>query len=399
MKRKNQKSPALKIAEHILSLLLVALLLLTVAIRRDGTIVGEKIEDLFSSDDTTQTILNPTELELKQLQLQESDLTALGNGRWKINDTLYLLSSEPYNEGITGFNGNTPLLIKIVRKDLKTRRIQQVIGRANNETPGFWRRVVRQGLLDQWNNLSLNEALAKEVDVVSGATYSSKAIIENLHATLQYATQYCTPTSENFTFSWDSKNIAVALVLLFGLLCAYRLKSKNWRWIQLLLNIVVLGYWAGTFISLQMLVGWLSQGINLASVFTLFLLVALAIFLPFFGKKNYYCNHVCPFGAAQEAVGRLTKKKWHLPKSVNKVLKQTRRLITALLFITLWLGVGFDLINYEPFSAFLFEQADVVVLILAGTFLLLSLFIPRPYCRFVCPTGQLLSWSQQIRKK
>lgn len=399
MKQKAKKSPALKIAEHILSLLLVTLLLLTVAIRRDGTIVGEKTEDLFSSDDTTQTILNPTELELNQLQLQESDLTALGKGKWKAHDSLYIFSSELYNEGIMGYNGNTPLLIEIVKKENETLRIKQIIGRTNNETPGFWRRVVRKGLLNQWDNLSLDEALAKKVDVVSRATYSSKAIIKNLHVTLPNISKKEIHASQSNNFSWESKNIAVMLVLLFGLLCAYRLKGKTWRWIQLLLNIGVLGYWAGTFISLQMLIGWVSKGINLASVLTLFLLVALAILLPFFGKKNYYCHHVCPFGAAQEAVGRLTKKKWHLSKGVNKVLKQTRRLITALLFITLWLGVGFDLINYEPFSAFLFEQADVVVLLLAGTFLLLSLFIPRPYCRFVCPTGQLLSWSQQIRKK
>ncbi|NLF43947.1 MAG: 4Fe-4S binding protein, partial [Bacteroidales bacterium] len=35
------------------------------------------------------------------------------------------------------------------------------------------------------------------------------------------------------------------------------------------------------------------------------------------------------------------------------------------------------------------------VLIIGVAFLVLSVFIPKPYCRFVCPTGTLMKFAQK----
>lgn len=395
--KKTSSSPWLQRLEHIISLIVAMMMIIGIAIQRDGTLQGKSIEELFS-EQTKIVPTTPTSKELKQLGLENATLTLVKEGLWKTRDSLLIASTECYNEGIMGFGGNTPLLIRLVKRADKKLYIQNVVGRKNNETPGFWRRVVRKHFLENWNELSTEEALNKSVDAISNATYTSKAIIENIHATLPHLDTQKIETATTSSFSLDIKSIIVLLTLGFGLLCAYRLKGKTWRWIQLLLNIVVLGYWAGTFISLQLLVGWASQGIHWTGALTLVIIVALAIFLPFIGKKNYYCNHVCPFGAAQEALGRLTKKKMRLSNKVNKILKYSRRVITLTLFVTLWLGAGFDIIHYEPFSFFLFNQAGIVVMVLAIVFLFLSLFIARPYCRFVCPTGQWLSWSQKLKK-
>ena len=64
-----------------------------------------------------------------------------------------------------------------------------------------------------------------------------------------------------------------------------------------------------------------------------------------------------------------------------------------------WCGVDFEIMNYEVFSAFLFDSASVAVLIMAVLFLALSIFTPRPYCRFVCPTGAILTVSQKTKDK
>jgi polyferredoxin len=66
-----------------------------------------------------------------------------------------------------------------------------------------------------------------------------------------------------------------------------------------------------------------------------------------------------------------------------------------LLFIA-WMGLGVGILKYEPFSAFLFQHASWIVLILAGSVLSISVVIPRPWCRFVCPMGQILSWIQKM---
>ena len=57
-------------------------------------------------------------------------------------------------------------------------------------------------------------------------------------------------------------------------------------------------------------------------------------------------------------------------------------------------GLWADWTNYEIFSAFIVGTAAVAVLAMAAVVLVLSVFVPRPYCRFVCPTGTLFKVAQ-----
>ena len=61
-------------------------------------------------------------------------------------------------------------------------------------------------------------------------------------------------------------------------------------------------------------------------------------------------------------------------------------MLTCLLITDVWS----EWTDYEPFSAFLLATADPLVIALAATILLAANYIPRPFCRFVCPTGTLL---------
>ncbi|MFI3285411.1 MAG: 4Fe-4S binding protein [Rikenellaceae bacterium] len=63
----------------------------------------------------------------------------------------------------------------------------------------------------------------------------------------------------------------------------------------------------------------------------------------------------------------------------------------------MWLGVGFELMDYEIFSAFIISSASTAVLVMAALFLILSLFIQKPYCRFGCPTGALITMAQKTK--
>ena len=92
-----------------------------------------------------------------------------------------VLLSSPYSDGINGFNGPTPLQIALDDHG----KIIKVQVLANNETPNFLKRVTDAGFLNSWNGLTVEEALKKEVDAVSGATYSSKGIQNSLKARLE----------------------------------------------------------------------------------------------------------------------------------------------------------------------------------------------------------------------
>ena len=96
----------------------------------------------------------------------------------KLGTVLY---SSPYSDNIKGFNGPTPLLIALDAEG----RIKNVVLLDNQETPNFAQRVVDGGLYEAWNGLTVDEALAKEVDAVSGATYTSKGVKNSLVARLK----------------------------------------------------------------------------------------------------------------------------------------------------------------------------------------------------------------------
>lgn len=91
----------------------------------------------------------------------------------KLGTVLY---SSPYSDNVKGFNGPTPILIILDAED----RIQNVVLLDNQETPFYAQRVADGGLYSAWNGLTAEEALRKEVDAVSGATYTSNGVKNSL---------------------------------------------------------------------------------------------------------------------------------------------------------------------------------------------------------------------------
>lgn len=90
------------------------------------------------------------------------------------------ITTEKIGHDIVGYAGNVPVRINL-RED---GRIVSVEPLENVETPAFFNRVLESGILERWNGLTPEEALKVQVDAVSGATYSSKALIQNVQAGL-----------------------------------------------------------------------------------------------------------------------------------------------------------------------------------------------------------------------
>lgn len=76
---------------------------------------------------------------------------------------------------VRGFGGPVPLLIYV-----SGGRIDSVTMLPNRESPSFVRRAVRGGILERWNGMTVEEAREAHVDAVSGATFTSRAVIENV---------------------------------------------------------------------------------------------------------------------------------------------------------------------------------------------------------------------------
>lgn len=113
------------------------------------------------------------------VELTETATYAVKNASGKVIGKVLL--SSPYSDEVKGFNGPIPLQIAMDEKG----KIFEVKVLDNNETPSFLKRVVEAGFLNSWNGLTAEEALNKEVDAVSGATYSSNGIQQSLKARLE----------------------------------------------------------------------------------------------------------------------------------------------------------------------------------------------------------------------
>lgn len=128
---------------------------------------------------TTLTELQTAFPKAAYVEMTATATYAVKNASGKVIGTVLL--SSPYSDEIKGFNGPTPLQIALDEKG----KIIEVRVLNNNETPSFLKRVVDTGFLNSWNGLTAEEALNKEVDAVSGATYSSNGIKNSLKARLE----------------------------------------------------------------------------------------------------------------------------------------------------------------------------------------------------------------------
>ena len=81
---------------------------------------------------------------------------------------------------VVGYNNITPVKIYI-----KGNKIEKIEALPNDETPRYFAKV-KKNLLDKWNGMTVAKAQTAQVDVVTGATLSSKAVIENVRRGLKY---------------------------------------------------------------------------------------------------------------------------------------------------------------------------------------------------------------------
>lgn len=187
--------------------------------------------------------------------------------------------------------------------------------------------------------------------------------------------------------------LAVLAAAAIGPLLA---KKRRWRTVQLVADVAVLGFWSGAFLSTARLVGWAGSGLPRATpdLAISALLLATAFLWPLFGRPSHYCLWVCPFGAAQELAGRLPCRKWRISRKTMARLTLFRRLLWAALMLSLWcLGCG-RWMEWELFGAFAIRAAPPILTGFAAAAIAVSAFVPRAYCRFVCPTGTLFKLSE-----
>lgn len=99
--------------------------------------------------------------------------------RTKGPDTLKINTTE-IGAAIIGYNGPTPLEISVCEGV-----ITQIKALPNVESPRYLKIVLDSGLLQQFVGKTVEEAREMQVDAVSGATFTSEAMLENIRLGLR----------------------------------------------------------------------------------------------------------------------------------------------------------------------------------------------------------------------
>lgn len=118
------------------------------------------------------------------------------------------------------------------------------------------------------------------------------------------------------------------------------------------------------------------------------------LFTLFYGRT--FCAAVCPLGAIQDffLLRPVNMKSW-----LQSVLGMIPYIYLGLSVLYAATSTDFIICRYDPFIGIFRFNATFMMFALGGAFLLISVFIGRPYCRFFCPYGVLLNLTSRLSKR
>lgn len=290
-----------------------------------------------------------------------------------------LLSSD-YSQQY-GYGGRVPLLIGVDNR----LTITMVALLPNNETSDYIETIYGNEFIGKWQGVKLADAVDYQVDAISGATHTSKAVIAGIKHTASSVVKSDAAVIVE-TKLWTTIKDALFLSLMFlSLIMAYKKGTAKYRTIYQFLVLITMGLILNNALSVQLLNGWLKDGFGWRVNWQVTVMFILALAISFLGKRKLYCNYLCPMGALQELTNRFTPLKKRLLPTRFKGFS-VRELYLTFIAVALLLGFAPELSYAEPFMFFSFRVIGYGLIIFGLIVILLSLFFTKPWCS-VCPTG------------
>lgn len=126
----------------------------------------------------------------------------------------------------------------------------------------------------------------------------------------------------------------------------------------------------------------------------------------FLWGRGTFCGWLCPFGALQELISQATRllgvRWWRVPQRWDEGLKKVKYLILAGLLVSASVSVTWTdrLVEVEPFKTSItlnFVRAWPFV-VWAVAMVLLSAFVYKGYCRYLCPLGAGMGLLGKLRR-
>jgi len=117
------------------------------------------------------------------------------------------------------------------------------------------------------------------------------------------------------------------------------------------------------------------------------------IFTLMFGRT--FCAAVCPLGAIQDV---MVVRPVRVPGWIEHALGMVPYFYLGAAVLFAATGSAFIICKYDPFVALFRMDGRAVMLAVGAIFLLIGVFVGRPYCRFLCPYGAILNFVSRFAR-
>jgi len=307
-------------------------------------------------------------------------------------------------ESAEGYSGD--MLVALLVDTLGTIEDIRVI--KEQETPSFLAKVIRNGLLIQITGTSYSQLFesGNGIDIISGATYTSEAIIECARkgTRLIAESELGLEVPEEYRTRFTAGIPELALILLYiiaftGIYTHFKYK-KMLRWFTLIAGLVILGFWFSVPLTLSrinlFLMGfWPDWHDNLYW----YILVPGFVIIVLVTRKNVYCSWICPLGCIQDGLGLMGPAKSRFSGKVNNVMKWIQRGIAwGAILLALYYRNPVQ-VNYEIFGVSLSLTGATYLFAMTGIFFIASVFIKRPWCNYLCPITPVSDILQTLTRR
>jgi predicted membrane-bound spermidine synthase/Na+-translocating ferredoxin:NAD+ oxidoreductase RnfG subunit len=347
-----------------------------------------------------QALAGLLRIEAATIALPDTGKNATYFKTYDANDKLagFIFSSDDFVSSIHGFGGKINIAI---RTDTAGNLVDFRIIRSN-ETPSYL------DMLTNWFGLLKGRDIFREqpfanVNAVTGATVSSKAILESLaQSGAKFASSVLGQTAQqkaNVASHWlpDSQVIYLLIAVLLTIIVIYL--GGYWsRLIILATSVFIGGIIFNAQFSTEQIASLLSLTVPLAVPTGIFILtVGAPLLVLFFG--NIYCGYLCPFGALQEFVGYVLPARFRPVLSREQMQKGrfVKFVVLFVLIVAFFLSRNHNTLAVDPLiKAFSFSHWGAFIPVAAAIAIVGSLFYSRFWCRYLCPAGAFLSLFNKI---
>ena len=166
-------------------------------------------------------------------------------------------------------------------------------------------------------------------------------------------------------------------------------RSRKAIFVLMLSSLVYFGFWRNGCVcpigSIQNVVLSIFDPEYAIPAAVLIFFLAPLVFTLFFGRT--FCAAVCPLGAVQDLV---LLRPVAIPGWLESGLRLFAYVYLGLAVLFAATGSAFLICRYDPFVSFFRVTGNAGILVLGVCFLLVGIFVGRPYCRFICPYGSIL---------